>query len=117
MKGHSHAQLCDTSRAPADRVDVAVIGAGINGLAIAREAAARGLSVVLIDRDDIGARTSAISTRLIHGGLKYLERFELPSCSSRSGSATSCCKRAPHLVHHYPMLIPFVRRGRAGRAG
>ena len=58
-------------------VDVAVIGAGINGLAVAREAAARGLTVALFDQDDLAARTSAISTRLIHGGLKYLERFEL----------------------------------------
>lgn len=88
-------------------VDVAVIGAGINGLAVAREAARRGLSVVVIDQDDIGARTSAISTRLIHGGLKYLERLELNLVYESIRERNILLKRAPHLVHHYPMLIPF----------
>ncbi|PPL19048.1 glycerol-3-phosphate dehydrogenase/oxidase [Microterricola pindariensis] len=90
-------------------VDVAVIGAGINGLAVAREAARRGLSVVLIDQDDIGARTSAISTRLIHGGLKYLERLELHLVYESIRERNILLKRAPHLVHHYPMLVPFVK--------
>jgi len=88
-------------------VDVAVIGAGINGLAVAREAARRGLSVALIDQDDIGARTSAISTRLIHGGLKYLERLEINLVHESIRERNILLKRAPHLVHHYPMLIPF----------
>ncbi|AMB57521.1 glycerol-3-phosphate dehydrogenase/oxidase [Microterricola viridarii] len=90
-------------------VDVAVIGAGINGLAVAREAARRGLSVVLVDQDDIGARTSAISTRLIHGGLKYLERLELHLVYESIRERNILLKRAPHLVHHYPMLVPFVK--------
>lgn len=90
-------------------VDVAVIGAGINGLAVAREAARRGLSVALIDQDDIGARTSAISTRLIHGGLKYLERFELHLVYESIRERNILLKRAPHLVRHYPMLVPFVK--------
>jgi glycerol-3-phosphate dehydrogenase len=88
-------------------VDVAVIGAGINGLAVAREAARRGLSVVVIDQDDVGARTSAISTRLIHGGLKYLERLELNLVYESIRERNILLKCAPHLVHHYPMLIPF----------
>jgi glycerol-3-phosphate dehydrogenase len=92
-----------------DAVDVAVIGAGINGLAIAREAARRGLSVVLIDQDDLGARTSAISSRLIHGGLKYLERFELNLVYESIRERNILLERAPHLVHHYPMLIPFSK--------
>jgi glycerol-3-phosphate dehydrogenase len=90
-------------------VDVAIIGAGINGLAIARESARRGLSVALIDQDDLGARTSAISTRLIHGGLKYLERFELNLVHESIRERNILLKRAPHLVHHYPMLIPFSK--------
>ena len=90
-------------------VDVAVIGAGINGLAVARESARRGLSVALIDQDDLGARTSAISTRLIHGGLKYLERFELNLVHESIRERNILLKRAPHLVHHYPMLIPFSK--------
>ena len=52
-----------------------VIGAGINGAGIARDAALRGLKVLLIDKSDIASGTSAASTRLIHGGLRYLEGF------------------------------------------
>ncbi|WP_449279280.1 glycerol-3-phosphate dehydrogenase [Leucobacter sp. GX0328] len=89
--------------------DVVVIGAGINGLAITREAARRGLRVVMIDRDDIAARTSAISTRLIHGGLKYLERFEVPLVLESIRERDVLLRSAPHLVRPYPMLIPFSR--------
>lgn len=90
-------------------VDVAVVGAGINGLAIAREAARRGLSVLLIDQDDIAARTSAISTRLIHGGLKYLERLEFHLVYESIRERNILLRRAPHLVKPYPMLIPFAK--------
>lgn len=89
--------------------DVVVIGAGINGLAITREAAARGLHVVMIDQDDIAARTSAISTRLIHGGLKYLPRFEIPLVFESIRERNILLKTAPHLVLPYPMLIPFAK--------
>lgn len=88
-------------------VDIVVIGAGINGLATAREAAAQGMRVALIDMDDIGARTSAISTRLIHGGLKYLERFEINLVHESIRERNILLDQAPHLVQPYPMLIPF----------
>ena len=88
--------------------DVVVIGAGINGLAITREAAIRGLHVVMIDQDDIAARTSAISTRLIHGGLKYLPRFEISLVFESIRERDILLKTAPHLVLPYPMLIPFA---------
>ena len=57
--------------------DLIVIGAGINGAAIAREAALGGIKVLLVERGDIGAGTSSASSRLIHGGLRYLEHVEL----------------------------------------
>ncbi|MCU1560384.1 glycerol-3-phosphate dehydrogenase/oxidase [Mycetocola sp.] len=98
-----------TYRSRVEPVDVAIIGAGINGLAVAREAAARGMSVALIDQDDIGARTSAISTRLVHGGLKYLERFELNLVFESIRERNILLKQAPHLVRPYPMLIPFAK--------
>ena len=91
--------------------DVVVIGAGINGLAITREAARRGLNVVMIDQDDLAARTSAISTRLIHGGLKYLERFEIPLVFESIRERNVLLATAPHLVRPYPMLIPFRKGG------
>ena len=56
--------------------DVLVIGGGINGAGIARDAAGRGLSVVLCEKDDLAAHTSSASTKLIHGGLRYLEYYE-----------------------------------------
>ncbi|GAA1638772.1 glycerol-3-phosphate dehydrogenase [Georgenia ruanii] len=92
-----------------DHYDLAVVGAGINGLAIAREAAMRGLSVLLVERDDLGARTSSISTRLIHGGLKYLERLDFRLVMESIRERKVLLQQAPHLVHEYPMLIPFYR--------
>ena len=56
--------------------DVIIVGAGINGAGIARDAAMRGLTVLLLDKGDIGSGTSSWSTRLIHGGLRYLEHAE-----------------------------------------
>ncbi|WP_119696544.1 glycerol-3-phosphate dehydrogenase/oxidase [Microbacterium halotolerans] len=99
-----------TYREHVEDVDVIVIGAGINGLATAREAAALGMSVLLIDQDDIGSRTTAISTRLIHGGLKYLERMELHLVHESIRERDILLAQAPHLVHRYPMLIPFAKK-------
>jgi glycerol-3-phosphate dehydrogenase len=56
--------------------DVLVIGGGVNGAGIARDAAGRGLSVVLCEKDDLGEHTSSASSKLIHGGLRYLEHYE-----------------------------------------
>ena len=58
--------------------DLIVIGAGINGAGIARDAAMRGLSTLLLDKGDISAGTTQWATRLIHGGLRYLEYYEIP---------------------------------------
>src|SRR5881227_2454031 len=62
---------------PATPVDLIVIGAGINGCGIARDAALRGLRVAMVDQSDIGSGTTSRSTRLIHGGLRYLEHLEV----------------------------------------
>ena len=61
---------------PAASVDLLVIGGGINGAAVARDAAGRGLSVMLAERDDYASGTSSGSTKLIHGGLRYLEQYQ-----------------------------------------
>ncbi|MEV0155533.1 glycerol-3-phosphate dehydrogenase/oxidase [Micromonospora sp. NPDC050686] len=89
-----------------DVVDLVVIGAGINGLATARDAASRGLSVVVVDRGDVGAGTTATSSRLIHGGLKYLERYDFRLVHESIRERHLLFRTAPHLVHDYPMLIP-----------
>ena len=59
-----------------DIFDLLVIGGGINGAGIARDAAGRGLKVLLVEKDDLGSHTSSASTKLVHGGLRYLEHFE-----------------------------------------
>ena len=94
---------------PEGVVDVVVVGAGVNGLAVARDLAVRGASVVVLERDDVGARTSAISSRLIHGGLKYLERLDLRLVVESIVERNRLLRTAPHLVRRYPMLIPFYR--------
>jgi len=104
-----------TTYSTPDSADVVVIGAGVNGLAIGRELAASGLSVVIIDRADVASATSGIATRLIHGGLKYLERFELSLVFESIRERNNLLRTAPHLVRPYPMLIPFLKR--ASRPG
>jgi len=59
-----------------EKVDILVIGGGINGTSIARDAAGRGLNVVLCEKDDLAQHTSSSSTKLIHGGLRYLEHYD-----------------------------------------
>ena len=76
----------------AETFDVAIIGAGINGAGIARDAALRGLKVVVLEQNDLCSGTSAASSRLIHGGLRYLEYGEIPSYSSRCANASRCEK-------------------------
>ena len=61
---------------PIETADILVIGGGINGAGIARDAAGRGLSVVLCEKDDLAQHTSSASTKLIHGGLRYLEYYD-----------------------------------------
>ena len=61
--------------------DILVIGGGINGAGIARDAAGRGLSVMLVEQDDLASHTSSASTKLIHGGLRYLEYGEFRLCA------------------------------------
>lgn len=96
-----------TDRVPPVTVDVVVVGAGINGLAASRELARQGFTVALLERGDIGGETTAISTRLIHGGFKYLERGEISLVWECARERNILFRTAPHLIRHYPMLIPF----------
>jgi len=87
--------------------DVVVIGAGVNGAAIARDAALRGLRVALVDKDDVGSGTSAWSSRLIHGGIRYLEHGELRLVRESLREREILLRSAPHLVSPFGLLIPF----------
>ena len=96
--------------------DVIVVGAGINGAGIARDAGMRGLQVLLVDKGDIGGGTSAGSTRLIHGGLRYLEHFEFGLVRESLRERETLLRIAPHLVRPLRITIPIYRDGRRGRA-
>src|SRR5258705_12807777 len=94
--------------------DVIVIGAGINGAGIARDAAMRGLKVLLLDKGDIGGGTSSWSTRLIHGGLRYLEHGEFRLVRESLRERACLLNVAPHLVRPLPMLVPVYQNARRG---
>jgi glycerol-3-phosphate dehydrogenase len=107
-----------TQRAPANisetTFDLIVIGAGINGAGIARDAAMRGLKVLLLDKGDIGGGTSSWSTRLIHGGLRYLEHGEIGLVRESLRERKTLLRIAPHLVRPLPLLIPIYKQARRG---
>ncbi len=100
--------------AVAAEYDLVVIGAGINGAGIARDAALRGLSVLLLEKNDIGSGTSSWSSRLIHGGLRYLEYGELPLVFESLRERRLLRKVAPHLVKRLRLKIPVYKESRRG---
>lgn len=107
MTGLKRAQLDDL--AAGRPFDVAIIGGGINGVAIARDAAMRGLSVALFEKDDYCAGTSAWSTRLVHGGLRYLERGEFRLVRESLRDRETLWRIAPHLVTPLSFVVPIYR--------
>jgi glycerol-3-phosphate dehydrogenase len=96
------------------RFDLIVIGAGINGVAIARDAAMRGLSVLVLEKDDIASGTTSWSTRLIHGGLRYLEHAELGLVRESLRERERLLHNAPHLVKPLGLLLPIYEGAKRG---
>ena len=94
--------------------DVVVIGGGINGAGIARDAAMRGLAVLLLEQDDFGSGTSSWSSRLIHGGLRYLEHAELSLVYESLYERRRLLQIAPHLVRPLAISIPIYADSRRG---
>ena len=101
-------------------VDLVIVGGGINGVGVARDAAGRGLSVVLCEMGDLAQATSSASTKLIHGGLRYLEYFEFRLVHEALVEREVLWRMAPHIIWplrfvlpHNPNLRPawFVRAG------
>ncbi|MFM9977091.1 MAG: glycerol-3-phosphate dehydrogenase [Sphingomonadaceae bacterium] len=86
--------------------DILIIGGGINGAAIAREAALNGLSVLLVERDDLASHTSSASTKLIHGGLRYLEYYEFRLVREALKERERLLKAAPHLIYPMAFVLP-----------
>ncbi len=86
--------------------DLAVIGGGINGTGIARDAAGRGLRVLLAEQNDLASATSSASSKLIHGGLRYLEHYEFGLVRSALNEREILLRAAPHLVHPLRFVLP-----------
>src|SRR5688572_14723216 len=96
------------------RFDLIAVGAGINGTGIARDAAQRGLRVLLLDKGDIAAGTTSWSSRLIHGGLRYLEHGEIGLVRESLRERERLLRIAPHLVRPLPLLLPIYRGDQRG---
>jgi glycerol-3-phosphate dehydrogenase len=94
--------------------DLIVVGGGINGAGIARDAALRGLSVCLLEQGDLCNSTTRWSSRLIHGGLRYLEFGELGLVHESLQERENLLRNAPHLVKPLPLLIPVYEHARRG---
>ena len=89
--------------------DIAVIGGGINGCGIARDAAGRGLSVFLAEMGDLGAATSSASTKLIHGGLRYLEYYKFRLVREALVEREVLWRNAPHIIRQMRFVLPHHR--------
>jgi len=89
--------------------DVLIIGGGINGAGVARDLALRGLRVALVEKSDFASGTSSTSTKLIHGGLRYLENFDLRLVFESCRERHTLQRIAPHLVQPLPFCIPVYR--------
>lgn len=88
--------------------DLLVVGGGINGAGIARDAAGRGLRVVLCEQDDLAAHTSSASSKLIHGGLRYLERYEFGLVRKSLREREVLIEAAPHLIRPLRFVLPHA---------
>ena len=89
--------------------DLIVIGGGITGAWIALDASRRGLSTVLLDKDDFGAATSAKSSKLLHGGIRYLQQLQFSKVRESAIERSWYQSVAPHLCHFIPFLVPCYR--------
>ncbi len=89
--------------------DLLVIGGGINGASIARAASGRDLRVLLVEKDDLAAHTSAASSKLIHGGLRYLEHYEFRLVREALREREVLLRTAPHIIRPMPFVLPHAR--------
>ena len=97
----------DLAQIQQQEYDLIIIGGGINGAGVARDAALRGLKTILIEKEDFASGSSSWSTRLIHGGLRYLEYFEFPLVREALKEREVLLRNAPHLVKPLLLTIPI----------
>src|SRR6185369_10386193 len=97
--------------------DVVVIGGGVTGAGVALDAATRGLTVALIEKHDFASGTSSRSSKLIHGGLRYLEHFEFALVREGLQERARLRRNAPHLSQPLPFLVPVYKERRRSPLG
>ena len=116
--GHGHgrrtSQRAALERLAAEPADILVIGGGVTGAGVARDAAMRGLRTVLVEQRDLGWGTSSRSSRLVHGGLRYLETGDLRLVLDANRERRVLLRIAPHLVWPLPFVFPLHRGDRIG---
>lgn len=95
-----------------EEFDLAIVGGGITGAGVARDAASRGLKVALIEASDFASGTSSRSSKLIHGGIRYLENLEFHLVFEALSERQTLFEMAPHLVHPLRFLLPVYKAGR-----
>lgn len=95
--------------------DILIVGGGIYGSCMAWEAASRGLSVALVEKDDFGSATSANSLKIIHGGLRYLQHADFKRMRESISERKNLLRVAPHLIHPLKILVPTYGHGVKGR--
>ena len=98
-----------------DDYDLLVIGGGVTGAGIALDAATRGLRTVLVEKNDFASGTSSKSTKLIHGGLRYLKQFEIQLVREVGRERAVVHNLAPHLVINEKMILPLITDGTYGK--
>ncbi|MDP9137169.1 MAG: FAD-dependent oxidoreductase, partial [Pseudomonadota bacterium] len=86
--------------------DIAIVGGGVNGCGIARDAAGRGLSVLLVEQNDLASGTSSASTKLVHGGLRYLEHYEFGLVRESLIEREVLWRLAPHIIRPLRFVLP-----------
>ncbi len=100
----------------AERFDLVVIGGGVTGAGVALDAASRGYSVAIVERADWAIGTSSRSSKMVHGGLRYLENFDLGLVREALLERQLMVQLAPHLVYPTPFLVPAFGEGKLSRA-
>ncbi|MEQ1722207.1 MAG: glycerol-3-phosphate dehydrogenase/oxidase [Pseudobdellovibrio sp.] len=97
-----------------EKFDLLIIGGGVTGAGVARDAALRGLKVALVEANDFSVGTSSRSSKLVHGGIRYLENFEFHLVFEALSERSKLLKLAPHLVHPLRFMIPIFENSRVG---
>ena len=95
------------ARMRSTQFDILVVGGGVTGVSIARDAALRGYNTALVERADFASGTSSKSSKLVHGGVRYLESFEFGLVFEASRERRYALRNGPHLVQPLPFVFPF----------